>query len=224
MLVSKTYVCYKIAKGLSPRYLTKYVNLRSTFNCHSKSANKNNLQEFSCSSESFKYSFIPFRVREWNKLDNTIQVVEFIKQFKSTRKNFFLWTKDLYFRYMTQWVLYCLQDYGYNSVTLMNISFVIISKTAWVPCVIMVLKQKQPATLSCVANFLQKKGKSSVIMFMLFSYMSAKALSAMQPFILLILISSQILAFSKGCIRDISYYVQHFTIRVFVCGKCWVMS
>ena len=165
MLVSKTYLFYKIVKGLSPRYLTKYVNLRSTFNYHSKSANKNNLQKFSCRTESFKYSFIPFRVREWNKLDNTIQVVESIKQFKSTRKNFFLWTKDLYFRYMTQWVLHCLQGYGYNSVTLMNTNFVKISKTAWVPCVIMVLKQKQPATLSCVANFLQTKDKSSVIMF-----------------------------------------------------------
>ena len=85
MLVSKTYGFYKIVKGLSPRYLTKYVNLRSTFNYHSKSANKNNLQEFSCRAESFKFSFIPFRVREWNKLDNTIQVVESIKQFKSTR-------------------------------------------------------------------------------------------------------------------------------------------
>ena len=51
---------------------------------------------------------------------------------------------------------------------------------------------------------------------MFFTYMSARALSAMQPFIPLILISSQILAFSKGCIGDISYYVQHFTISVFV--------
>ena len=32
----------------------------------------------------------------------------------------------------------------------------------------------------------------------------------------IILISSQILALSKGCIADISYYVQHFTISVFV--------
>ena len=29
-------------------------------------------------------------------------------------------------------------------------------------------------------------------------------------------------SFSKGCIGDISYYVQHFTISVFVCGECWV--
>ena len=30
-------------------------------------------------------------------------------------------------------------------------------------------------------------------------------------------------SFSKGCIGDISYYVQHFTISVFVWGECWVM-
>ena len=37
----------KIVKGLSPRYLTKYGNLRSTSNYQTSSANKNNLQEFS---------------------------------------------------------------------------------------------------------------------------------------------------------------------------------
>ena len=71
---------YKIVKGLSPPYLTKYVNLRSTSNYHTRSANKNNLQEFSCRTESFKHSFIPFCVREWNKLDNTLRDAESIKQ------------------------------------------------------------------------------------------------------------------------------------------------
>ena len=63
---------YKIVKGLSPAYLTEYVNLRSTSNYQTRSANKNNLQEFSCRTNSFKYSFFPFCVREWNKLGNTI--------------------------------------------------------------------------------------------------------------------------------------------------------
>ena len=80
---------YKIVKGLSPRYLTKYVNLRSTSNYQTRSANKNNLEEFSCRTESFKHSFFPFCVREWNKLDNTIRDAESIKQFKSMLKNFF---------------------------------------------------------------------------------------------------------------------------------------
>ena len=47
--------------------------------------------------------------------------------------------------------------------------------------------------------------------------MSAKTLFAIQPSIFLILISSQILAFLKGCIGAISsYYVQLITIKVFV--------
>ena len=45
---------------MSPRYLTKYVNLRSTSNYQTRFANKNNLQEFSCRTESFKHSFFPF--------------------------------------------------------------------------------------------------------------------------------------------------------------------
>ena len=62
----------KIFKGLSPRYLTKYVNWMSTSNYETRSANKNNLQKFSCRTESFKQYFFPFCVREWNKLDNFI--------------------------------------------------------------------------------------------------------------------------------------------------------
>ena len=73
---------------LSPPYLTKYVNLRSTSNCQTRSANKNNLQEFSCRTKSFKHSFFPFCGKEWNKLDNTIRDAESIKQFKSMLKNF----------------------------------------------------------------------------------------------------------------------------------------
>ena len=76
-------------KGLPPQYLTKFVNLRSTSNYQTRSGNKNNLQEFSCITESFKHFFFPFCVREWNKLDNTIRDAESIKQFKSKLKNFF---------------------------------------------------------------------------------------------------------------------------------------
>ena len=79
---------YKIVQGLSPPYLSKYVNLRSTSNYQTRSATKNNLQEFSCRTNSFKYSFFPFCVSEWNKLDNPIRDAESIKQFKSMLKNF----------------------------------------------------------------------------------------------------------------------------------------
>ena len=51
----------------------------------------------------------------------------------------------------------CLQSFGYNSVTLMRRNRVIILKTASAPYVIVVLKQKQPVTFSCVALFLLKK-------------------------------------------------------------------
>ena len=74
---------------MSPRYLTKYIHLRSTSNYQTRSANKNNLQEFSCRTGSFKHSFSAFSVSKWNKLDHTMRDVESIKQFKSMLKNFF---------------------------------------------------------------------------------------------------------------------------------------
>ena len=48
---------------------------------------------------------------------------------------------------------------------------------------------------------------------MFFPSMSAKFLSAMQPFILLILIFSQILTFLNDRIGDFGHYVQHFNIK-----------
>ena len=71
-----TFFC----RGLSSQYLTKYVNLRSTSNYQTRSANKKNLLEFSCIAEIFRHSI----------LDNTRRDAESIKQFKSMQKNFFL--------------------------------------------------------------------------------------------------------------------------------------
>ena len=51
---------YKIVKGLPPRYLTKYVNLKSASNYQFRFGNKNNLSEFSCRTESCKHSFFPY--------------------------------------------------------------------------------------------------------------------------------------------------------------------
>ena len=82
---------------MSPRYLTKYLNLRSTSNYQTRSTNKNNFKEFSCRTESFKHYFFPFCVREWNKLDNTIRKAESIKQFKSMLKIFFSLNQKLLF-------------------------------------------------------------------------------------------------------------------------------
>ena len=88
---------YKTIKGLPAPYLTKYVNLRSTSNYQTRSANKNKLQEFSCRTKNFKHSFFTFCVREWNKLDNTIRDAEI-----DAKKLFFFEKKDPYFRHMTQ--------------------------------------------------------------------------------------------------------------------------
>ena len=66
------------------------MNLRSTSNYQTRSANKNNFKKFSCRTGSFKHSFFPFCVRECNKLDNTIRDAESIKQITSMLMNTFL--------------------------------------------------------------------------------------------------------------------------------------
>ena len=132
-----------------PRYLTKYVNLRSTSNYKTRSANKNNLQEFSCRTESFKHSFFPFCVREWNKLDNTIRDAESVKQFKSMLKNFFSLNQRSLFSIHDPVGVKLLTRLWLQFSYLMNTNFLIISKTVRVPCVIVVLKQKQPVNFSC---------------------------------------------------------------------------
>ena len=156
---------YRIVEGLSPRYFTKYVNLRSTSNYQTRSANNNNLKEFSCRTKSFKHSFFPFCFREWNKLDNTIRDAESVKQFKSIIKNFFS---------LNQRSLFSIHDLvGVKLLTRLRLQFSHLNehkfrhnfKDCLVPCVIVVLKHKQPVTFSCVANFSQTKDKSSVMMF-----------------------------------------------------------
>ena len=110
----------------------------------------------------FKHSLFPFCVRERNKLDNTIQDAESIKQFKLMIKTFFFLTNDsTNCQYNDNIWPNCLQGFSYNSVliqTLVTTHFIIISKTVWVPSAIVVLKQKQQ-----YCHFLQMKDKSSVM-------------------------------------------------------------
>ena len=149
---------YKVVKGLPPRYLTKSVNLRSTSNYQTRSANKNNFPEFSCRTESFKHSLFPFCVREWNKVDNTIRDAESIKQLKSMLMNF-LFTKTKIVIFDT-WLSGCYIAYkALAKIHLNGHNFVIISTTAYLLCRIVVLRQKQPVTFPSLANFLQTKDK-----------------------------------------------------------------
>ena len=48
---------YKIVKGLSPRYLVKYVNLNSTSNYLTRSANKHNLPDFPAKLKALSFGF-----------------------------------------------------------------------------------------------------------------------------------------------------------------------
>ena len=88
------------------------------------------------------FYFFPFCVREWSKLDNTTHDTESIKQFKSMLKIFFS---------LNERSLFSIYDpLGGKLLTRLRLQFIHLNeqkrhhKTARVPCLIVVLKQKQP--------------------------------------------------------------------------------
>ena len=138
---------------MSPGYLIKYVNLRSTSNYQTRSQIKTIYKSFPVELKALSI-FSPLCITEWNKLDSTIGGGESIKEFKSMLKNFFSLNQ--------RWLFSIHDTVGVKLLTrlrlqftLTNTNFVIISKTAWVSCVIVVLKPKQPVTFSCIDNFSQ---------------------------------------------------------------------
>ena len=71
---------YKNTKAFSPRYLSKYVKLRSNSSYQTISAKRNKLPETNYHIELKALSiFFSIFVGEWNKFDSTIQDVESIK-------------------------------------------------------------------------------------------------------------------------------------------------
>ena len=78
----------KIVIGLSPRYLTKYLNLKSISNYQTRSSNKTIQKNISAELKALSIILFPFCVREWNKLDCTMREAESIKPFNLMLKNF----------------------------------------------------------------------------------------------------------------------------------------
>ena len=68
----------------------KYLRSNCALNYQTRTANENNLKEFSYRTESFRYSFFPFPVREWNNLVIPIRKAKSIKQFKSMLMRLFI--------------------------------------------------------------------------------------------------------------------------------------
>ena len=80
--IRKLVLFYKIVAGLSPQYLSRYLNLNNNSSYITRSSNLNRIRGIRSRTEQFKYSFFPFCINEWNKLGNMIKKSVNIKCFK----------------------------------------------------------------------------------------------------------------------------------------------
>ena len=87
--IQKLVLFYKIVNGLSPQYLCRYLNFNNNSTYITRSSNFNKIVGIRTRTEEFKYSFFPFCINEWNKLDGMIKKSVNIKCFKSMSMKFF---------------------------------------------------------------------------------------------------------------------------------------
>ena len=60
----------KIVTDLSPQYLSPYLSLDNSSGYITRSSNLKEIKGIRTRTKQFKYSFFPFCINEWNKLDN----------------------------------------------------------------------------------------------------------------------------------------------------------
>ena len=80
----------KSKNKITPAYLNSYLYNHNNANpayCTRSSQNET-LRTFSSRTESFKHSFFPYCIKEWNKLDNIIRKAESLGKFKSLLLSF----------------------------------------------------------------------------------------------------------------------------------------
>ena len=75
--------------GLSPQYLSHYLNLNNNSSYIIRSSHLNKIKGICSRTEQFNYFFFPSCINEWIKLDNLIKRPVNIKCFKSILMKFF---------------------------------------------------------------------------------------------------------------------------------------
>ena len=87
--IRKLVSFYKIVTVLSPQYLSRSLDLNISSSYITRSSSLNKIKGICFRTEQFKYSFFPFCIDEWNKLDNMIKKSVNIKCFQSMLLKFF---------------------------------------------------------------------------------------------------------------------------------------
>ena len=114
--IRKLVFFYKIVTGLSPQYLSRYLNLNISSSYITRSSNLNKIKGIRSRTEQFKYSFFPLSIKEWNKLDNMIKKSVNIKCFKSMLIKFFSLQERSLFSIHDLTAVKLLRDFGLSLV------------------------------------------------------------------------------------------------------------
>ena len=68
--IRKLVFFYKIVTDLSRQYFSPYLSLDNSSGYITRSSNLKGIKGICTRTKQFKYSFFPFCINEWNKLDN----------------------------------------------------------------------------------------------------------------------------------------------------------
>ena len=79
---NKLIFFYKTVNGLPPDYLYSYLNFASQQNYHLRSTKASKIMSISTRAKSFKKSFFPYRINEWNNLKVDVRNAKSISFFK----------------------------------------------------------------------------------------------------------------------------------------------
>ena len=72
---------YKVKTSSLPLYLSKYIPKGN--HSYNTSLNEGGLKSYYCRTDVFKYSFFPYAISEWNKLDLQIRKADSLLSFKN---------------------------------------------------------------------------------------------------------------------------------------------
>ena len=156
---------YKIVEGLAPSYLQSCLLLGNERAYNTRSSFKNTIKTFATRTSTFYTTFFPYCTKEWNQLNDDIKKIESIKKFKKmlikiirTKENSVFGVSDIY---------------GVKLLTPIRLNFSRLNEHKFRhkfndminPCATAVLLLKQLFITSCVADFIQFKERSSLMVY-----------------------------------------------------------
>ena len=156
---------YKIVKGLVPSYLQSCLLPDNGRTYSTRSSLRNTIKAFATRRSTFRATFFPYCTKEWNQLNDDIKKIESIKKFKKmlikiirTKENSVFGVSDIY---------------GVKLLTPIRLNFSRLNEHKFRhkfndminPCATAVLLLKQLFITSCVADFIQFKERSSLMVY-----------------------------------------------------------